>query len=321
MRYQFTLGPRPDGPSRALLWLAWLPFGLTLVATVTALACGDKTPQPADAKEERVTVEPAADVSTPGATIVGPVSFERAESAYKARQFDEAVTLFKAYSLDRPENVWGYYMLGLSAWKAGGHAEAESAFVRALELDSTHVKSHVNLSRVLLETNRPNEALPHLEIVRGLDPTSSEPLRLLGRAYGLLGRTDDAIASIEEAIVLNGRDVWALNNLGVIFIRQERFGEALGPLARAVEIASEVATFRNNLGLALERTGHYAAAAEQYRAAVGIDSTYAKAAANLARVEGLTDDPSLPPVDLGEVVRRFLEQVETWRQEPGGDGW
>ena len=60
-----------------------------------------------------------------------------------------------------------------------------------------------------------------------------------------------------------------MNNLGLIYIQQDRSDDALLPLARAVELRSNSPVFQNNLGTALERTGHVAAAKQAYEAAVG----------------------------------------------------
>src|SRR5262249_50521552 len=133
----------------------------------------------------------------PALVITGPVSFELADSAYRERRYDDATVLFKSYTETRPGNAWGFYMLGLSAWKSGDRAQAESAFVQALAIDSTHLKSHLNLSRVLLESGQPDSALVHIEQAIALDSTSSEPLRLQGRAFEALGKDDDAIVAYQ----------------------------------------------------------------------------------------------------------------------------
>ena len=67
--------------------------------------------------------------------------------------------MFEAYSESKPDNAWGHYMLGLSAWKTGDHSRALEAFDAALRLDPTHRKSLLNSARVLLETSRPKDAL------------------------------------------------------------------------------------------------------------------------------------------------------------------
>jgi Flp pilus assembly protein TadD len=103
-----------------------------------------------------------------------------------------------------------------------------------------------------------------------------------------------------------------MNNLGSLYIRLERFEDAIGPLARANEIEDKVATFHNNLGMALELTGRYAQSVEQYRAALAIEGTYGKAVSNLQRVEVVKQDPSITTVDLAERSKQFQQQITKW---------
>ena len=301
MSYQFSI----DQTNRSLKFPVILMAGIvcTVIAGYAFAACGDRTPDQARAGERIVTPPatssvPVSNVSSETSTprvISGPVTFELADSAYRDRRYDDAAALFKSYSESRPSNPWGFYMLGLSAWKSGDRVTAESAFVQAITLDPTHVKSHLNLSRVLLETEQADSALAHIETAMQLDSTSSEPVRLQGRAFEALGKTDDAILSYQRAIQLDSTDVWALNNLGALYIRLERFQEAIEPLTVAVGINDKVAVFHNNLGMALERTGQYRAAEEEYRAAVGIEGTYGKAVTNLQRVQQLKEVPQQQP--------------------------
>ena len=314
MRYQFTL----TEPRRKLEWLGIIPLLAVIVAMVVAAACGDKSPPRADASEG--AVGPTATATTPGTTpsvVVGPVTFERAESVYHERRFDDAVALFRAYTETKPANPWGFYMVGMSSWKSGDRTGAEAAFGRALELDSTHVKAHLNLSRVLIEDGRPSDAVPHIERAIALDSASSEGYRLLGRAYDALGKTDSAVTAFEKALVRDDADVWAMNNLAMVYIREGKFEDALGPLARATQLSPEVATFQNNLGIALEQTGHLTAAAQAFQAAITADSTYGKASASLARVQQLTEDSSVPPVDLNALVGKFVLLIQQWKTEQG----
>ena len=316
MSYQFSI----DQSNRSLRFPVILMAGIvcTVIAAYLFAGCGDRSPDQAAAGERVVSSSdsgtPTTNVSTgePARVISGPVTFEIADSAYRDRRYDDAAALFKTYTEGRPTNAWGFYMLGLSAWKSGDPVQAESAFVQALALDSTHVKSHLNLSRVLLETEKPESALVHIETAIQLDSTSSEPLRLQGRAFEALGKTDDAVVAYQRAIVKSDSDVWAMNNLGVLYMQLQRFEDAIGPLARAIEIDDKVPTFRNNLGMALELTGRFEAASEQYRAALAIEGTYGKSVANLQRVETVKQDPSVTPVDLAERSKQFQEEITKW---------
>ncbi len=316
MSYQFEL----DRSNRSLRFPVILMAAIVCMVTATYVfaACGDRNPDQARASEpvssSSSSVTPVSTVGSekPALVISGPVTFELADSAYRDRRYDDATTLFKTYTENRPSNPWGFYMLGLSAWKSGDRAQAESAFVQALSLDSTHVKSHLNLSRVLLEDGQPDSALTHIEAAIALDSVSSEPLRLQGRAFEALDKTDDAIVAYQHAIVRDSGDVWAMNNLGALYIRLGRFEDAIGPLARAVELNDKVATFSNNLGMALENTGRIADAITQYRAALAIEGTYGKAVSNLQRVQQVKQDPSVTPIDLTERSKQFQNEITKW---------
>jgi Flp pilus assembly protein TadD len=311
MSYQFELD-RSNRSMRFPVLMMAVIFCMVLAAYVIA-ACNDRTPNQARAGEPVSKPTGTVPVSTVSTTPTEkPVTFEMADSAYRGRRYDDATTLFKAYTDSRPGNGWGFYMLGLSAWKSGDRVQAESAFVQALALDSTHVKSHLNLSRVLLEEGKTDSALVHIERAIALDSTSSEPLRLQGRAFEAQGKTDDAIVAYQHAIVKNDSDTWAMNNLGMLYVRVGRYEDAIGPLARANEIEDKVATFRNNLGMALELTGRFEQSAEQYRAALAIEGTYGKAVANLQRVALVKQDPSITPADLTERSQQFQDQIAKW---------
>jgi Flp pilus assembly protein TadD len=81
-----------------------------------------------------------------------------------------------------------------------------------------------------------------------------------------------------------------MNNLGVLYLDQGQPESAIGPLGRAVELNGTAPVFHNNLGMALERTGHFLTAKEAYEAAVKADPTYRKAIANRDRLAAMAID-------------------------------
>ncbi len=295
-------------------------FRTAAVATVAILAaaCGSsdrKTPRDTVATAAPVVVTPETTTVQPSAGSVVPanVSYADAESAYHARHYGDATEMFGAYVQRRPDNPWGHYMLGLSAWKAGQLERAESAFDQSLVLDPKHVKSLVNLSRVLLEENKGPDALEKIGQAIQLDSTSADAWRVLGRVHAQLGHVDDALTAYQTALTIDPQDTWSMNNMGLLLIRAGRYDDALRPLARAVQLDDGEPAFLNNLGVALERTGHYASATEQYRAALSADSSYTKAQVSLARVDGRGDEEGIAPVDLGSLGDEFAKQIDDWR--------
>jgi len=276
------------------------------------------TPASATTEESGTLTPPVVDA----AAAPAKVTYADAESAFQRRRYAEAAELFANYTASQPDNAWGHYMYGLSAWKSGAHERALEQFDEALRLDPNHRKSLLNSGRVLLETSRPQEALSRIERALAIEPLSSEGLRLLGRARNELGQMPEAIDAYQRAISLDERDVWAMNNLGLIYIQQGRSDEALPPLARAVQLRSSAPVFQNNLGMALERSGHTAAARHAYASAIESDSTYAKAAASLTRLGGPVDDTvadSGQTVDLAAFAREFQAEIERWRDTTSSD--
>jgi len=215
------------------------------------------------------------------------VSFADGESAYKAKKYTDATTIFERYTEHKPDNAWGYYMLGMSAWKAGDLPKAEIGFKAALAIDPDHLKSLVNLSRVQIERKRFDEALDTLMQAGDIEPTSNEVARLIGRAFHAQGRIDDAVEAYRHAIELDEKDVWSMNNLALLFLEQKRAEDAMPLLLKAVDLRKDVAAFHNNLGMAFEHTRRFKDAAEAYNDALSADPGYEKAKQNLARVEAV----------------------------------
>jgi len=278
-----------------------------LLAAFAASGCSDRSdtsqndkPSPQPVQTKPVTPPADSPVATDGRTqavadaptITG--SFADGEAAYRAKKYNDAIAIFDSYVARRPGNASGHYMLALSAWKAGDSARAEQAFEKALSVDPRHVKSLVNLSRVLIERKRYDDAIERLTRAAEIDPESATVYRLLGRTYGSRGKVDEAVDAYHRAIELNSGDVWSMNNLGLLFLETNRASEALPLLAKAVELRNDVPEFHNNFGIALERTGRFRAAEAAYGDALKADPRYAKAKQNLARVEHVSSGPEEP---------------------------
>ena len=293
-------------------------FTLPAIAIIAA-ACGGEVK---DVKEVAGdTANPVARITVPGpidsstGTVVSTstptqvVSVAEGEQAYREKRYADAAALFTTYVDQHPNNPWGHYMLGLSSWKSGDLARAESAFVRTNELDPKHVKTLLNLTRVHLDEGRPKDALARVNAALVLDSSSGEAYRLLGRVRSALNQPNEAVAAYRLALSHDPKDVWSMNNLGLILIQQGSYEESLGPLALAVQLDSSVATFQNNLGIALEHTGRFTLATQAFKSAVAVDEGYTKAKLSLARVEGRKEDPTVTPVELTTLAESFDREI------------
>lgn len=295
------------------------PMAVTVIAALAACG-GEERTAATPVTHEPVVVTPATPPpeSAPRFTIDPNVTFEQAESTFAERRYEEATEMFAVYVGRRPDNPWGHYMLGLSAWKSGQLDRARAALEAALTLDPTHVKSLVNLSRVLLEQEQPGEALGHIRRAVALDSASGDAYRVLGRVHATLGNVDDALVAYRTALTLDADDVWSMNNMGLVLIHAGRYEQALGPLARAVQIDEQgIPQFRNNLGIALERTGRYVKAEALYREALALDGGYVKASVSLARVQGRRDESGVTAVEISILGDAFAASIRDWQVARG----
>ena len=296
---------------------------VSLLLIPLALACRDRSsPRSQEVASTAVTStsSPNSAVDSAPTSVAAdnaPVAYEDAERAFHRGSYGEAEQLFAGYRRQHPDNPWGHYMYGLSAWKAGQHSEALAGFDEALRLDPDHRKSLYNSARVLLETGHSEQALERIERGLSLEPDSAEGQRLLGRARVELGRFPEAIEAYRRAIAIDDRDAWSMNNLGLLYIRQGQSGDALPPLARAAELRPDSPVFQNNLGTALEQTGHYPEAKAAYDAAVAADSSYVKAVASVQRVASLIQPGATSTIDLSEVAREYQAEVSRLRDAAG----
>jgi tetratricopeptide (TPR) repeat protein len=289
---------------------------ITLAAACGADESGRKTVAVDVIPSAEASVVPTTSTATTAAvadatpvTDSSGITYAAAEAAYSGKKYAEAKEMFESIVSRNPANGWNYYMLALSAWKSGDRVSAEGAFNAALERDPKHLKSHLNLARVLIEDGRTKEALAHAERVIQLDSTSLDGYRLLGQIHGELKNLELSLIAYEKAIALHPRDAWSMNNMAFLLIQSGRHEEALAPLALATTIEPRNPVLQNNLGMALELTGRFTQATGAYKTAISFESGYEKAAASLARIAGRVDDPSVMPIDLKTLAESYAAKI------------
>ncbi|MFI5310959.1 MAG: tetratricopeptide repeat protein [Gemmatimonadales bacterium] len=303
-----------------------LPWSVIAVLPFALAACGDGVKvRSAGARttNDSVKIVPVANVSTaretdPSASWESvPATYENADSVFKEKRYPEARALFERYVTSKPADARGQYMLGLAAWKSGEFKRAEDAFDKALELDPKNVRSYLNSARVLLDMDRTPEAMERIDKALAIDSVSPDGIRLKARTLAKLGKIDEAKEAYRQALVLNEEDAWAMNNLGMLELDRGNVTAALGPLARAVQLKPISPIFQNNLGVALERSGHRLAASVAYEAAIKAESTYAKAVRNLERLSAIvTDTTERDTFNVRDPAEQFRLEVKRWKEGP-----
>ena len=133
-------------------------------------------------------------------SLLNVVPIERKQSENDLRR---AAQLFEKALAEEPDYSEAHYHLGQVQQLLLDHAAAATHFARAIAIDPTHVAARVEFAAVLIEQGDPDEAIRQLTEVRRLDAVNDDVHAMLARAYWDKGAWDAALASAEQALVIN----------------------------------------------------------------------------------------------------------------------
>ena len=125
--------------------------------------------------------------------------------------------------------------LGFVLDRQGMTDEAVEQYRKALELDPESASAHYNLATALARQGEYAAAERHIRTAHELDP-SAKTFTGLGFVLWKQGRTDEAIARLEDAIAADPDYLTAHDQLGTIQVEQGRLEEAASSYGRVVSI-------------------------------------------------------------------------------------
>lgn len=121
-------------------------------------------------------------------------------------------------------------------------------------------------------------------------PANADAHNILGVALAALGKTDEALASLERAIKLNHQAPSYHSNLGEILRQAGRLDEAEKALETAVRLDPGNSQALNNLGIINYDRKQFGKAVEKYRAALKANPAMAEAHNNLGNALRVVGD-------------------------------
>jgi tetratricopeptide (TPR) repeat protein len=158
----------------------------------------------------------------------------KANDSYQARQFSEAVRLYRQYLAGDPDNNAVRIYLGAALFSAGQHIDAEKEARQVLDSDPNFAKAYV----------------------------------LLGRIYSAEEAWAAAQKAFDRAIRLNAADRDALYFSGRAYYDANFFGQAITRFKQLLSLDHTQSRTYENLGLCYEALGFSMQAEEAYRHAV-----------------------------------------------------
>jgi Tfp pilus assembly protein PilF len=164
----------------------------------------------------------------------GYVNNKRGTQHYRQGNFAEASRYFRMAAADKPHEADYLHNLASTMWKQGDTNGAEQLYRRALSVDPMHQPSYHSLSKMLKETNRPNEAQNLLSMWSETQPYVAEPKIELAWLNRELGNEPAAEQNLRQALQIEPRNSTALAHLGQVYQDQGRSGEAVGMYQRSL---------------------------------------------------------------------------------------
>ena len=165
-------------------------------------------------------------------------------------------------------------LLGFLSWQQSAkYRDVFTLYETTLAQNPACWMAHNNLAMNLANLGRVNEAIPHLEQALKLRPDFPEALNNLGDDLVQLQRPREAIPLLERAIRLQPTYAVAHRNLGRALAMDDRTSEAIPHFVEAARLNPADPEAETNWGLALMLTNHFDQAIPHFERACELDAT------------------------------------------------
>ncbi len=220
-------------------------------------------------------------------------------------------------------NLWeANYNLGVLALRRGRTEPALGALRAAVEAPhaagaAADPRAALALAEVLRRQGQLAEAESVLRRQVQDQPQALDVRNALARVLRQGRSFDDALGEAREVLIRDGRNLGALNQIGVIYYVQGQYDLAELVFKKALAIAGTAANaaaaqLRNNLGLVLLARGDDQAAFVEFARSTEIDPSYATARLNRAAVLLRSGDFEGASTDYRAAAAARPEAPEVW---------
>jgi eukaryotic-like serine/threonine-protein kinase len=227
---------------------------------------------------------------------LGPISLDLLGQALMARGDSAAAEkVLRSAQQRHPEDVWANYDLASVLTRLGRRAEAVRYYMaaRSLRPETAHQLAHA-----LQDVGEPDEAIRVFQELTRLRPKEGRHLACFGAALRVRGRTAEADAAYDAAIVALREQIERTpkisvlhNSLGIALVGKQQRDEAIAAYRRAHELNPKDSAPRRNLCAALRNkaqglqdNGQLDEAVAALREALDIDSKDLATHESLAKV-------------------------------------
>ncbi len=135
-----------------------------------------------------------------------------------------------------PSSADGYIELARIRWAQDRRDDAETAFMRAIDLEIRYWRAHEALGDFYYRTERYDDAVKAFQIVASLAPENASAFADLGAARWMQGRSEEARAAWDRSLELKPTRQ-GFTNMGLRYYYAGQFDDAAAMQRKALEIA------------------------------------------------------------------------------------
>jgi tetratricopeptide (TPR) repeat protein len=212
----------------------------------------------------------------------------------------DAITCLNLWLEQQPDNPQAYFLRGSFYRHMGAMQKAAPDFRRAVELDPERLDAHEQLGIALLEIGRFDEALEHLEIVRGRRPDDILLEIRRARCLGQLGRSEEAISILNVVLAKEPENASALRVRGETALLSGQATEAESWFRKAVKAAPGDYSANWHLYQALLQNGKQGEAEKQLANVQHIKDLEERVTEIRRQLSARPNDPALP-AEMGQL--------------------
>src|SRR5438132_1793373 len=168
---------------------------------------------------------------------------------YRLKRNDEALPHLKQVIALNPMMTEAYLLLGLTLLQASCQEEAVAVFREGLQRNPESADLHFNLGTAYDKMGRFDELVHEMEEAIRLDPKHADALNYLGYTYAERDmRLEDAVTLIQRALAVKPQNGYYLDSLAWAYYKMGRFQEALEEMKQAVAVVTDDPVFLEHLG-------------------------------------------------------------------------
>ena len=179
--------------------------------------------------------------------------------AEKFNNFENAIYHYKSAIKIRPENVDSHFNLGNIYFKSKSYLQAISAFENCLKIVDRIAKAHNNIGLVFIERGKDYQELAINSFKKAIqvDPNFFQSYSNLSAILFQIGKYDEAICYGKKALELNPCYAQAANNIGNAYYEKGLTEKAYKYFKKSIQISPNYPDANWNLSLYYLAKGNF----------------------------------------------------------------